>query len=178
MLCYTGRRRLSARNAALGSIMLCFLLSRNSVRVVAQVSRAGASLSRSFARSNPTCGEESDSVVTYTQLTSMLSSGDVQLFDVRNPDEYQAGYIADAVNTPLDTLEDSLKLAPQQFQEKFGVSAPGKYDDDIVFYCRTGKRSTSALGIAHQLGFCRARHFKGGYTEWEKQQGNKSARCQ
>lgn len=39
-------------------------------------------------------------VVTYSQLKTMLSNRNIQLFDVRNPDEYQAGRIADAVNIP------------------------------------------------------------------------------
>lgn len=38
--------------------------------------------------------------MTYSKLKSMLSSRDIQLFDVRNPDEYQAGRISDAVNIP------------------------------------------------------------------------------
>ena len=42
----------------------------------------------------------SASVVTYSQLKTMLSNQDIQLFDVRNPDEYQAGHIPDAVNIP------------------------------------------------------------------------------
>lgn len=42
----------------------------------------------------------SASVVTYSQLKTMLSNRDIQLFDVRNPDEYQAGRIPDAVNIP------------------------------------------------------------------------------
>ena len=40
------------------------------------------------------------SVVTYSQLKTMLANRNIQLFDVRNPDEYQAGRIADAVNIP------------------------------------------------------------------------------
>lgn len=44
------------------------------------------------------------SVVTYQQLKTMLSNHDVQLFDVRNPDEFQAGRIADAVNIPCKWL--------------------------------------------------------------------------
>nr|XP_046227509.1 thiosulfate:glutathione sulfurtransferase isoform X2 [Scatophagus argus] len=111
------------------------------------------------------------SVVTYSQLKTMLSSGDIQLFDVRNPDEYRAGRIPDAVNIPLGILEESLKLSPEQFQRKFDVRAPGKDDNNIVFHCRSGTRSSNALTIAHQLGFSRARHFQGGYSEWAEHEG-------
>uniref|UniRef100_A0A672RRF6 Si:ch211-161h7.8 n=1 Tax=Sinocyclocheilus grahami TaxID=75366 RepID=A0A672RRF6_SINGR len=106
--------------------------------------------------------------VTYEQLKAMLANHSVQLFDVRNPDEFQAGRIPDSVNIPLGQLEESLKLPPQQFQLQFGVKAPEKEDDNIVFHCRSGKRSLTALEIAHRLGFSKARHYAGGYIDWEQ----------
>ncbi|KAK7123770.1 hypothetical protein R3I93_022015 [Phoxinus phoxinus] len=108
------------------------------------------------------------SVVTYEQLKAMLANHSVQLFDVRNPDEFQAGRIPDSINIPLGQLEESLKLPPQQFQVQFKVKAPQKEDDNIVFHCRSGKRSLSALEIAHRLGFLKARHYAGGYIDWEE----------
>ncbi|KAM6977667.1 thiosulfate:glutathione sulfurtransferase [Aplochiton taeniatus] len=105
-------------------------------------------------------------VVTYKQLKAMLAQHDVQLFDVRNPEEFQAGHIPDSVNIPLGDLEKSLKLSPEQFQLIFKVEAPGKDDNNIVLHCQRGIRGSKALEIAHRLGFSRARHFKGGYSEW------------
>uniref|UniRef100_A0A671T799 Thiosulfate sulfurtransferase/rhodanese-like domain-containing protein 1 n=1 Tax=Sinocyclocheilus anshuiensis TaxID=1608454 RepID=A0A671T799_9TELE len=110
------------------------------------------------------------SVVTYEQLKAMLANHGVQLFDVRNPDEFQAGRIPDSVNIPLGQLEESLKLPPLQFQQQFGVKAPKKEDDDIVFHCRSGKRSLTALEIAHRLRFSKARHYAGGYIDWEERE--------
>ncbi|XP_010792273.1 thiosulfate sulfurtransferase/rhodanese-like domain-containing protein 1 [Notothenia coriiceps] len=112
------------------------------------------------------------SVVTYSQLKTMLSSGNIQLFDVRNPDEYQAGHISDSVNIPLGSLEESLKLSSEQFQQTFDIKPPGKDDDNIVFHCKSGSRSSKALDIARRLGFSRSRHYKGGYSEWAELQGN------
>ncbi|XP_068438215.1 thiosulfate:glutathione sulfurtransferase isoform X2 [Clinocottus analis] len=111
-----------------------------------------------------------DSVVTYSELKNMLSSQNIQLFDVRNPDEYLAGRIPEAVNIPLGILEESLKLSPEHFRQRFEAKAPGNDDDNIVFHCRSGKRSSKALGVARQLGFSRARHYKGGYSEWAEQE--------
>ncbi|XP_022050767.1 thiosulfate:glutathione sulfurtransferase [Acanthochromis polyacanthus] len=128
---------------------------------------------RAFTTSSPKCGEASEnaSVVTHSQLKTMLSNRDIQLFDVRNPDEHQAGRILEAVNIPLGTLEESLQLSPELFQQKFEVKAPQKDDDNIVFHCVKGNRSLKALDIAHRLGFSRARHYKGGYTEWVEKEG-------
>ncbi|CAB1428318.1 unnamed protein product [Pleuronectes platessa] len=92
------------------------------------------------------CGEAFNkaSVVTYSQLKTMFAN-----------------------------LEESLKLSPEGFKDKFKVKAPGKDDDNIVFHCRSGKRGAKALDISRQLGFSRARHYKGGYSEWAEKNGEK-----
>lgn len=43
-----------------------------------------------------------DAVVTYEQLRHMLSTGSVQLFDVREADELEAGFIPGAANIPCE----------------------------------------------------------------------------
>ncbi|XP_069559563.1 thiosulfate:glutathione sulfurtransferase [Brachyistius frenatus] len=149
--------------------MLSFVLSRNLCqRVVAEVTYGP--LLRAFTTSNPKYREATDNVVTYTQLRTMLSNRDIQLFDVRNPDEYRAGHIPHAVNMPLGNLEESLKLSPEHFKQRFEVKTPGKDDNNIVFHCKGGNRSAKALDIAHQLGFSKARHYKGGYADWVEQE--------
>ncbi|KAM4718232.1 thiosulfate:glutathione sulfurtransferase [Anableps anableps] len=160
-------------------IMLSLLLSRGFCQVLTEFNRRSyptvASFIRTHTTSSPTCGgtyDDEASVVTPSQLKAMLSNRNVQLFDVRNPDEYQGGHIPQAVNLPLDTVEESLKLPPENFQQKFKVKAPGKDDNNIVFNCRSGVRSSEALGIARQMGFHRARHLKGGYVAWVEQEGN------
>ncbi|KAM7369891.1 hypothetical protein PAMP_011179 [Pampus punctatissimus] len=141
--------------------LLPHLLSRCFCQVVAGVNRSSystlGSVFRDFTTSSPKCGDASNnaSVVTYSQLKTMLSTHDIQLFDVRNLDEYQAGHIPNAVNIPLGSLEESLKLSPEDFQQKFEVRAPEKDDDNLVFHCQSGKRSAKALDIARQLGFSR-----------------------
>ncbi|KAI4806343.1 hypothetical protein KUCAC02_017172 [Chaenocephalus aceratus] len=158
--------------------MLSYLLSRSFCQVVAEVNRSSyttfGSVLRAFTTSSPTFGDASEnaSVVTYSQLKTMLSSGNIQLFDVRNPDEYQAGRISDSVNIPLGNLEESLKLSLEQFQQTFDIRPPGKDDDNIVFHCNSGSRSSKALDIARRLGFSRSRHYKGGYSEWAELEGN------
>ncbi|KAF4113889.1 thiosulfate sulfurtransferase/rhodanese-like domain-containing protein 1 [Onychostoma macrolepis] len=104
--------------------------------------------------------------VTYEQLKDMMSTGSVQLFDVREPDELEAGFIPGATNIPLGDVEQALRLNPDQFRELYGVPKPGLQDSDFVLYCLRGIRSLTALEIARDLGYSRARHYAGGYNEW------------
>ncbi len=49
------------------------------------------------------------------------------MVDVRDPDEYAAGHFNNAVNIPVDDLEQRVKTLPS--------------DKPIVFVCSTGARS-------------------------------------
>ncbi|XP_056100276.1 thiosulfate:glutathione sulfurtransferase-like [Rhinichthys klamathensis goyatoka] len=108
----------------------------------------------------------SDGVVTYEQLKLMMSTGSVQLVDVREPHELEAGFIPGATNIPLGEVEQALRLSPDQFRELYGVTKPHKEDSDFVLYCVRGIRSLTALETARALGYTRARHYAGGFSEW------------
>ncbi|XP_056313239.1 thiosulfate sulfurtransferase/rhodanese-like domain-containing protein 1 [Danio aesculapii] len=109
-------------------------------------------------------------VVTYEQLKHMMSTGRVQLIDVREPDELKAGFIPGATNIPLGELEEALTLDSDQFRQRYGVSKPHPEDSDIVFYCQRGIRSLNALESAISLEYSRARHYIGGYSEWAERE--------
>ncbi|XP_016118702.1 thiosulfate sulfurtransferase/rhodanese-like domain-containing protein 1, partial [Sinocyclocheilus grahami] len=94
-----------------------------------------------------------DDVVTYEQLKEMMSTGSVQLFDVREPEELEAGFIPGATNIPLGDVEQALRLNPHQFRERYGVPKPGLEDSDFVLYCQRGVRSLTALETAKDLGY-------------------------
>ncbi|XP_051552399.1 thiosulfate sulfurtransferase/rhodanese-like domain-containing protein 1 [Myxocyprinus asiaticus] len=110
--------------------------------------------------------QNTDGVITYEQLKDMLSTGRVQLFDVREPDEFEGGFIPGATNIPLAEVEQALRLSPHQFRERYGVAKPQIEDSDFVLYCQRGRRSLTALKTAWALGYTRARHYAGGYNEW------------
>ncbi|KAK1787754.1 hypothetical protein P4O66_016230 [Electrophorus voltai] len=109
---------------------------------------------------------DSDIVVTYEQLKEMIATGNVQLFDVRNPDEFEEGSIPGATNIPLGDLEKAFRLTPDQFRQHYGVSMPEKSDCNFILHCQRGRRSLTALETLKPLGYVRARHYAGGYSEW------------
>lgn len=66
------------------------------------------------------------------------------ILDVRELAEIQQGNIPSSLPLPLSLLEESLKLDPQEWEERLGFRKPGR-DQPIVVYCRSGKRSQSAM---------------------------------
>ena len=50
-------------------------------------------------------------------------------------------------------VDTALGMFPEAFQQKYGVPKPSKEDDNIVFQCRSGVRSLSAMETAHALGY-------------------------
>jgi len=74
------------------------------------------------------------------------------LIDVREPGEVVQGMIPSAVNLPLTVMGESLKLTSDAFKEKFGYDKPRPLQQ-VIFYCRSGMRSTSACDVAKRNGY-------------------------
>jgi rhodanese-related sulfurtransferase len=79
---------------------------------------------------------------------------DFVVLDVRTPGEFAQGHIEGAV------LVDY--LSPGFRQEMEGLDKTKTY----LVYCRTGNRSTSAVGIMSELGFRSTYHLEGGMVRW------------
>jgi rhodanese-related sulfurtransferase len=92
--------------------------------------------------------------LTPRQVADFLREDDVQLVDVREPYEHEAGRIADDVHIELDRLTEQA----------------GSLDRErpIVFYCRTGSRSALATQAFAASGF-RAHNLTGGLKAWVKE---------
>lgn len=87
-------------------------------------------------------------------LKSGLASGSILLIDVREADEYAAGHIAGALFNPLSRFDPS----------KLPVPADGQ---KVVIYCRSGRRSVTAMEQARLAGRRDANtHFGGGILAW------------
>jgi len=106
-------------------------------------------------------------VLTYEELKPKTSSPtpDTYLVDVREPDEVIQGMIPSAVNLPLSTLANSLYLHHSAFKEKHGFDKPQR-DQELIFYCRSGKRSASASDIAKRNGYTNILNYKGSWLDW------------
>ena len=98
-------------------------------------------------------GSDEVGLVSRAELERMLAKGEVTLLDVRPPEEYAAGHIPGARNTPLGTLDaqaESLRQAPS-----------------VVAYCR-GSFCVMAHDAVRILGGAGvgARRLEDGMLEW------------
>ena len=87
------------------------------------------------------------------ELKKGLADGSILLVDVREPNEFAAGHIPGSLLNPL-----------QSFDPKALPHASGKR---VVLSCRSGRRSLTALALAHEAGRDDVRaHYPGGFQEW------------
>ena len=93
-----------------------------------------------------------DSDYTPQQVAELLESHDIQLIDVRQAYEHEAGRIGG------DRLIELMALGAQA--DSIDRERP------IVFYCRTGSRSAMATEAFRGAGFD-AHNMAGGLVQWQ-----------
>jgi len=109
--------------------------------------------------------------VLYEDLVELINSGNLQLIDVREPHEVQAGQIPTAINIPLLKLKYSLQLPEELYMAQYGAGRL-PMGNDMIFYGLCSVKGITALEIAFKLGLKKARHYPGGYQEWCARQGS------
>ena len=82
----------------------------------------------------------------------MIEGGNVQLIDVRNPDEYANGHIPGAKLIPVD---DMFVRADELDKDKH-----------LIFTCSVGVRSALACEIAAAVGYSDLYNIEGGTEAW------------
>lgn len=88
-------------------------------------------------------------------FSKYIAENEVQLVDVRTPEEYAEGYIGDAKNLNVfdkDFIENAIKYLDS--------SKP------VAVYCRSGKRSADAAQKLSKNGF-EVTNLKGGILAWK-----------
>jgi rhodanese-related sulfurtransferase len=96
-----------------------------------------------------------NSIISVEEFKSMVLDKEVQLVDVRTQEEYNEGYIGDAIN--IDYFEqDDFAQQFDQFDK----------EETIYIYCKSGNRSQKSSKILQELGFKEIIDLKGGYDAW------------
>lgn len=77
------------------------------------------------------------------------------VLDVRSQQEFEAGRVPGALNTPHDKIEQYL---PQLADDK---------DQKIVLYCRSGRRAAMAAEALSEQGFTQLHLLEGDMPGWQ-----------
>lgn len=107
-------------------------------------------------------------IATFEELKAATTNPNILIIDVREPHELQeTGVVPNSINIPLATVKDVLATSPgEDFKKTFGKDKPD-LDSEIIFTCRSGKRSAAAYAIAEDLGYKNLKNFDGGWLLWE-----------
>ncbi len=90
------------------------------------------------------------------QLADQLSSGEVNLIDVRMPTEYREVHALGAVNVPLDGLD-----------AKAVIDSAGSHGEKPIYViCKSGNRSSKAAQKFLDAGFQQVVNVEGGTNAW------------
>jgi rhodanese-related sulfurtransferase len=90
--------------------------------------------------------------ITVADLVREIAAGGMQIVDVREDDEWQAGRIPASIHIPLGQVSArSAELNP---------------DEPVVAICHSGVRSLYAVDILQKAGFSEARSLTGGIVAW------------
>lgn len=86
------------------------------------------------------------------ELQSLRSQRDVQVIDVRNPDEWSKGHLPGAIHIPLAALPDRI--------DELDKSTP------VVLHCQGGGRAAIATSLLQSRGMTDVATMTGGYERW------------
>jgi rhodanese-related sulfurtransferase len=91
--------------------------------------------------------------LTPQQVAEGMKQGHIVLVDVREPNETAVERFPGAVLVPLSSFDPATIPAP-----------PGS---EVVFACRSGRRSVTASHAAQEQGFDYDSHLAGGILAWK-----------
>ena len=94
----------------------------------------------------------------------LIEEGKVDVIDVREPDEWQAGHIPQATHVPLK----GIIADPEK-------NLTGEKERPHLFVCGVGQRSAIACEVAAVVGFKDVYNLEGGTIAWAKE-GNPLAK--
>lgn len=95
--------------------------------------------------------------ISVAEVKSRLQAGEnLNLVDVRGADE-NAEFNIGGILLPLEKIQNL------EFDDIEDLK-----DQEIIFYCRTGNRSTQACLYLEMTGFSNCKNLAGGITEWKQ----------
>jgi hydroxyacylglutathione hydrolase len=96
-------------------------------------------------------------VIDLEEFKALAEKEEVQVVDVRNTTEFNAGHVKGADHVFVGTIEDNLNKI--------------KKDKQVVIHCQSGDRAAVAYSLLRRNGFDQVKNYSAGMKEW-KEKGN------
>ena len=94
-------------------------------------------------------------IVTAEEMQELTEIEDVQLVDVRTPEEFESGFISKAQNIDYNSPSFDNEI------EKLDKSKP------VIVYCQKGGRSAKCAQKMKDAGFVKIYDLEGGLAKWK-----------
>lgn len=95
---------------------------------------------------------EKAKVITLAEFKPLLSEKDLEIIDVRNATEFNAGHIAGAKHVFVGTIPDNLDKISK--------------NKKVVIHCQSGARAAIAYSLLAKNGYKNVLNYSGGMSEW------------
>ncbi|WP_296703820.1 MBL fold metallo-hydrolase [Algoriphagus sp.] len=95
-------------------------------------------------------------VIDIEEFETLIDQENVQIVDVRNTTEFNAGHIEGADHIFVGTLVDNLDKISK--------------DKQVVIHCQSGDRAAIAYSLLRKNGFDQVKNYSGGMKEWKERE--------
>lgn len=96
-------------------------------------------------------------VLDVAKYEKNMAQPDVQLVDVRTPEEFSEGHLENAINIDVTADDFDAKVASLDKEKP------------VMVYCKSGGRSAKASARLKELGFKTITDLEGGITNWKSE---------
>ena len=96
-------------------------------------------------------------VMDVAKYEKKMSQPDVQLIDVRTPEEFSEGHLENAINIDVTADDFDAKVATLDKEKP------------VMVYCKLGGRSSKAATRLKELGFKNITDLEGGIMNWKSE---------
>lgn len=135
--------------------MVLLMINIKTMLLLAIVCIIAVSCARMFSKGNTTKALTSFSNVNVDEFQTLIADLNVQLLDVRTPEEFDEGHIAGAAL--IDVNEATFLPRALETLDK---------QRPVAVYCRSGRRSVRAASLLAEQGF-KVTNLNGGVMAWQ-----------
>ena len=101
------------------------------------------------------CGQKTDTSLPVEKFQEEITKPDIILLDVRTPEEYAEGHLANSINLDFRSTNFETRIDSLDKTKTYEI------------YCHSGKRSSNSVKLMREKGFKDVHDLKGGILEWQ-----------